>query len=238
MPLLATVVACGLQVVAAAAEISWIATTGSFVDGANWSGGVVPTVGDVAVIANGGQADLTLAGGAAVEGPQIAIGRDGTGSLAVAGSGSATVSGPAFVGYTTAGSVTPGAGTLSIGGGTTLTLAGGGDALVGGGADAVGGEGRIAIAAGGELVFNATGRKLIVGQTIAGSTSTGAIEVAGTLTVSAGEMEIGRGQGGTVSDVPDRLHQPQRRRGRLVEGDGGLMHHEVHCRVSDPNLFL
>ncbi len=196
MPLLVTIATGGLPIGGSAAEISWIATTGSFVDGANWSGGIVPTVGDVAVIANGGQADLTLAGGAAVEGPQIAIGRDGTGSLAVAGSGSATVAGPAFVGYTTAGSVTPGAGTLSIGGGTTLTLAGGGDALVGGGADAVGGDGRVAIAAGGELVFNATGRKLIVGQTIAGSTSTGTIDVAGTLTVSAGEMEIGRGQGG------------------------------------------
>ncbi|MFM1904108.1 MAG: hypothetical protein RLZZ440_2008, partial [Planctomycetota bacterium] len=111
----------GLATVTRAEEISWIATTGSFTDGANWSGGSVPTVGDVAVIANGGEATLTLAGGAAVEGPQIALGRDGVGTLVVEGSGSASVAGPAFVGYTTAGSATAGAGTLSVGGGTTLT---------------------------------------------------------------------------------------------------------------------
>ena len=178
------------------AEISWITTTGSFTTGSNWSSGTVPTVGDVALIANGGEATLTLPGGAAVEGPQMALGRDGSGTLLIEGSGSVTVAGPAFVGTTTVDSPTAGLGTLSIGSGTSITVLGGGDSLVGGGAGAVGGTGTITIASGGELIFNGSGRKFTVGDTVAGNTSAGEIEVAGTLTVTAGELEIGRGQGG------------------------------------------
>jgi fibronectin-binding autotransporter adhesin len=199
-PLSGLILAClgvmGLPGVISAAEISWIATAGAFTDGSNWSGGAVPTVGDVAVIANGGEATLSLVGGAPVDGPRIALGRDGIGTLVVEGSGSATVTGPAYVGYTTTGSVTAGAGTLAVGSGTTLTLGGGGDAVVGGSDDALGASGSIAIASGGELVFNASGKRLLVGQTVAGSTSTGSIDVAGTLTIAAGEFEVGRGQGG------------------------------------------
>ena len=107
------------------AEISWITTTGSFTTGSNWSSGTVPTVGDVALIANGCEATLTLPGGAVVEGPQMALGRDGSGTLLIEGSGSVTVAGPAFVGTTTVDSPTAGLGTLSIGSGTSITVLGG-----------------------------------------------------------------------------------------------------------------
>ena len=196
MLLLAGGLISGITAGSQAAEISWIATTGDFTTGTNWSSGSVPTVGDTAVIANGGTATLTLAGGVAVEGPQISLGRDGAGTLAVEGTGSASTVGPAWVGYTTADSVTAGAGTLTIGSGASLAVSGGGDAIVGGGEGALGGSGSVSIAAGGEFIFNASGRKLLVGQTTAGNVSSGSIEVAGTLSVTAGEMEIGRGQGG------------------------------------------
>ena len=159
----------GITAGSQAAEISWIATTGDFTTGTNWSSGSVPTVGDTAVIANGGTATLTLAGGVALEGPQISLGRDCAGTLAVEGAGSASTVGPAWVGYTTAESVTAGAGTLTIGSGASLAVLGGGDAIVGGGEGALGGSGSVSIAAGGEFIFNASGRKLLVGQTTAGN---------------------------------------------------------------------
>jgi fibronectin-binding autotransporter adhesin len=188
--------AIGGLTVSRAADISWIATTGSFSDGANWSSGTVPAAGDVAIIANAGAATLTLSGGESLDGPQLAVGRDGSGSLSIAGSGSASVAGPMDIGYTTSAGVAPSAGTLAIGGGTTLTITGGGDLRVGASDGAVGADGSISIAAGGTLVFAAAGRNIILGETRDGSVSTAGLTVNGTLDVQAGELNVGRGQGG------------------------------------------
>jgi autotransporter-associated beta strand protein/T5SS/PEP-CTERM-associated repeat protein len=178
--------------VAEAADIEWTATTGSYLDPANWSTATVPAAGDVAIIANGGTSTLTL--DSDLDGPQINVGFNGTGTLVVEGSGTATASALSSIGYATADSLVAGDGRLEIGSGTTVRLIGPG--TVGGGGGSVGGTGTVAIAAGGEFVLAADGQRLYIGDTIAGNTSTGTFDVEGTFSVIAGEIEVGRGQGG------------------------------------------
>ena len=208
--LVALAAACGLHERASAADVSWNTTTGAYNVGANWSGGVVPTGTDVAVIANGGASTLTLSGSTA--GAQLAIGRDGAGSLVIAGSGTHTVTAPAFIGYTTASSAVAGAGSLTVGSGATLRIETGGDLLVGTSGGALGSSGTVAINAGGELFYSSPGGSILIGDTRDGSTSTAALDVAGTLTVAVGELTVGRGQGGGGTGT-----------GVLTLGPGGLV---------------
>ena len=181
---------------ARAADVSWTAGSGSYNVGTNWDTGTVPTSTDVAVIANGGTSTLTLSG--STSGASLALGRDGTGNLILNGSGTHVVAGPALIGWTTASSAVPGAGSLSIGSGATLRIDGGsGSTFVGAGAGALGGSGTIAIAAGGELVFNGgSGKNLLLADTLGGSVSSASVDVSGSLNVAAGELILGRGQGG------------------------------------------
>nr|MCS5618098.1 hypothetical protein [Pirellulales bacterium] len=102
--------------VAEAADIEWTATTGSYLDPANWSTATVPAAGDVAIIANGGTSTLTL--DSDLDGPQINVGFNGTGTLVVEGSGTATASALSSIGYATADSLVAGDGRLEIGSGT------------------------------------------------------------------------------------------------------------------------
>jgi autotransporter-associated beta strand protein len=181
---------------ARAADITWNAGSGDYSVGTNWDTGTVPTSTDVAVIANGGTSTLTLSG--STSGASLALGRDGTGNLILNGSGTHVVAGPALIGWTTASSAVPGAGSLSIGSGATLRIDGGsGSTFVGAGAGALGGSGTIAIAAGGELVFNGgSGKNLLLADTLGGSVSSASVDVSGSLNVAAGELILGRGQGG------------------------------------------
>jgi autotransporter-associated beta strand protein len=181
---------------ARAADITWNAGSGDYSVGTNWDTGTVPTSTDVAVIANGGTSTLTLSG--STSGASLALGRDGTGNLILNGSGTHVVAGPALIGWTTASSALPGAGSLSIGSGATLRIDGGsGSTFVGAGAGALGGSGTIAIAAGGELVFNGgSGKNLLLADTLGGSVSSASVDVSGSLNVAAGELILGRGQGG------------------------------------------
>jgi fibronectin-binding autotransporter adhesin len=174
-----------------AAEIAWTATTGIFLNPANWSSNTIPTAGDVAIINNGGTATLTLAQDLA--GPQMAIGYDGTGTLVVDGSGTATAATLSAVGYTSADGLAAGDGRLEVESGAVVRLVGAG--IVGGGAGSLGGTGTIAVAAGGEFVLAADGQRLYVGDTVAGNTSSGTLDVAGTFSIIAGEIEVGRGSG-------------------------------------------
>ena len=165
-----------------AADVSWTAGSGNYAVGSNWSTGTVPTTTDVAVIANGGTSTLAISGSTA--GAQLAVGRDGIGAMVINGSGTYGVAGPALIGWTTASSAIPGVGALSLGSGATLRIDGGSGST-------------ITIAAGSELVFNGgSGKNLIVADTLGGNISAGSIDVSGALTVAAGELILGRGQGG------------------------------------------
>ena len=178
-----------------AASITWQVPTGSYDVGANWSTGSVPTSGDVALIANGGVSTLTLSG--STTGAQLTIGQDGGGTFVLGGSGTHGIAGPLLVGWTTDGSATEGAGTITIGSGATLRIdAGSGNSIIGSGANTLGGSGTVTISAGGALAFNGSGKSLIVGETLNGSVSTAALDVQGTLDVEVGELQFGRGQGG------------------------------------------
>jgi fibronectin-binding autotransporter adhesin len=190
------VVALMTPLVSRAADVSWTAGSGAYTVGSNWDTGTVPTTSDVAVIANGGVSTLTLSGSTA--GAQLTVGRDGSGTLQIGGSGTHTVAGGAFIGYTTASSAIQGSGSVAIGSGATLRIDGGsGSTIVGSGAGALGGSGAITIAAGGELFFNGgSGRNLIIADTLGGNVSMGKVDVSGVLNVAAGEMIVGRGQGG------------------------------------------
>ena len=182
--------------VSRAADVSWTAGSGAYTVGSNWATGTVPTTSDVAVIANGGVSTLTLSGSTA--GAQLTVGRDGSGTFQIGGSGTHTVAGGAFIGYTTASSAIQGSGSVAIGSGASLRIDGGsGSTIVGSGAGALGGSGAITIAAGGELFFNGgSGRNLIIADTLGGNVSMGKVDVSGALNVAAGELIVGRGQGG------------------------------------------
>ncbi|MFM7205688.1 MAG: beta strand repeat-containing protein [Planctomycetaceae bacterium] len=184
--------------VAAAADVSWSAGSGSYTVGTNWATGSVPTTSDVAVIANGGTSTLTLSG--STSGARLAVGRDGSGGLVIAGSGTHTVAAPVLIGYTssTAADAVFSNGSVLVGSGATLRIDGGsGYTLVGAGAGAVGGSGSLVIASGAEVLFNGAGdRRLVIGDTLNGNTSSGSVDISGALTVAAGEFMVGRGQGG------------------------------------------
>ncbi|MFM9024579.1 MAG: beta strand repeat-containing protein, partial [Planctomycetaceae bacterium] len=189
---------------AVAIDVSWTAGTGAYDVGTNWSTGLVPSGTDVAVIANGGVATLTLSGSSA--GAQLAVGRDGTGSLVVAGAGTHSVTGPAFIGYTagTAADAVAGIGALTVGSGATLRIEGGvGNTLVGAGVGSVGGAGSITIASGAELVFVGDGstRSLVIADTVNGNSSTASLDISGTLTVAAGEFVVAQGRASTAGGV-------------------------------------
>ena len=185
-----------MPLAARAADVSWATGSGAYTLGSNWATGVVPTSADVAVIANGGTSTLTLSGSSA--GALLAVGRDGTGSLVVTGSGTHVVAGPALIGWTGSSSAVSGVGSLSVGSGATLRIDGGsGSTVVGSGEGALGGSGAIAIAAGAEVVFNGgAGKNLILADTLAGNVSSASVDVSGSLNVAAGELIFGRGQGG------------------------------------------
>ena len=81
-----------------AADAVWTAGTGSFDDVANWDTNAVPVNGDVAIINNGGTAELTVA--ATTSGATLRIGLDGTGAMTVSGTGTYETSGDMWIGRT------------------------------------------------------------------------------------------------------------------------------------------
>jgi autotransporter-associated beta strand protein len=190
-----------MPLAARAADVSWNTGSGAYSVGSNWATGVVPTSADVAVIANGGTSTLTLSGSSA--GALLAVGRDGTGSLVVTGSGTHVVAGPALIGWTGSSSAVPGVGSLSIGSGATLRIDGGsGSTVVGSGEGAVGGSGSLSVASGGNLIFNGgSGKNLVIADTVNGNNSSALLDISGTVTVASGEFVVALGRASTASGV-------------------------------------
>ena len=190
-----------IPLAARAADVSWATGSGAYSVGSNWATGVVPTSADVAVIANGGTSTLTLSGSSA--GALLAVGRDGTGSLVVIGSGTHVVAGPALIGWTGSSSAVPGVGSLSIGSGATLQIDGGsGSTVVGSGEGAVGGSGSLSVASGGNLIFNGgSGKNLVIADTVNGNNSSALLDISGTVTVASGEFVVALGRASTAGGV-------------------------------------
>ena len=120
---------------ARAADALWTAGTGNFNDTANWDTGVVPVNGDVAIINNGGTAQLSVS--TTTSGATLRIGEDGTGAMTVTGTGTYETSGDIWIGRTQAAAPAVGSGSLTVDGGATVRKIGG-YTYIGAGSDARG----------------------------------------------------------------------------------------------------
>ena len=191
-----------------AADAVWTAGTGSFDDVANWDTNAVPVNGDVAIINNGGTAELTVA--ATTSGATLRIGLDGTGAMTVSGTGTYETSGDMWIGRTQAAAVDVGDGSLAISGGATVRKIGGAT-IIAGGADARGATGTLSVGSG-STYFHDSGSVFIAADGVNAGHYEATVNVAGG-TIDAGTAEFWIGQDGGAGTA----------RGMLNITDGGTV---------------
>ena len=191
-----------------AADAVWTAGTGSFDDVANWDTNAVPVNGDVAIINNGGTAELTVA--ATTSGATLRIGLDGTGAMTVSGTGTYETSGDMWIGRTQAAAVDVGDGSLAISGGATVRKIGGAT-IIAGGADARGATGTLSVGSG-STYFHDSGSVFIAADGVNAGHYEATVNVAGG-TIDAGTAEFWIGQDGGAGTA----------RGVLNLTDGGTV---------------
>ncbi len=182
-----------------AADALWTAGTGSFTDPTNWDTGIVPVNGDVAIINNGGTAELTVS--ATTSGATLQIGQDGTGAMTVTGTGTYETSGDTWIGRTQAAAPAAGDGSLTISGGATVRKIGG-LTYIGGGNDAQGATGTLTVETG-STFFHDSGSQFIIANGVNAGTYTGTVNVTGgTIDGGSGEFWIGQeGYGAGTSNA-------------------------------------
>lgn len=191
------VIASGL---ASAADIRWSATTGNFTVPGNWTGGVVPSDGDNAVINNGGTAQieesLTLSGihtGSTAGGGNYEQSAGDLGLLGALRLGIATSSNGSY--FLSGGTITQEDGNFTIADGigstASFSIEQGTSVTRGSGALTVGrlGIGTLSIA--GNLTSN--GEFIVGDRTIAGSSSTGEVTQASGTFMNNADILIGLG---------------------------------------------
>lgn len=191
-----------------AADAVWIAGTGNFDNAANWDTTTVPVNGDVAIINNGGTAELTVA--ATTSGATLRIGLDGTGAMTMSGTGTYETSGDTWIGRTQAAAIAAGDGSLSISGGATVRKIGGAT-IIAGGADARGATGTLSVGAG-STYFHDSGSVFIAADGVNAGHYEATVNVAGG-TIDAGTAEFWIGQDGGAGTA----------RGVLNLTDGGTV---------------
>ena len=184
---------------ARAADALWTAGTGNFNDTANWDTGVVPVNGDVAIINNGGTAQLSVS--TTTSGATLRIGEDGTGAMTVTGTGTYETSADTWIGRTQAAAPAVGSGSLTVDGGATVRKIGG-YTYIGAGSDARGAVGTLAVGSG-STYFHDSGDRFIIGDGANAGNYEGTVTVSGgTVDGGAGEFWIGQdGGAGTARGV-------------------------------------